>query len=103
MSKKNPKKSPQFPEFKFKNGEGAQYKIIWKVPGRHWMADGLCDDPTSKNPEIWINPNIDEKRLLEIALEETFHAFAFDKNEKTARRFASTMKRLIYKLGWRKF
>ena len=92
----------QLPEFKFKNVERVEYKIIWKAPYKKYSADGLCDDPKSLKPKIWINPALEEKRLLEVITEEILHSFMFEKNEKTVRKFASVLKRLLYKMGWRK-
>jgi hypothetical protein len=96
--KKNKKRSSSFPQITFKNTEGIEYKIKWKAPGKSWNADGLCDSPDSKNPEIWINPEVKSTRLLEILIEEIFHSFCFEKNEKTARKFASTLKKIIIQL-----
>lgn len=92
----------QGPETEFTNGDGIKYKVIWKAPHRNWNADGLCDSPESKKPQIWITPDLEEKRLLEVTIEEIFHAHFFEKSEKEARKFSANLRRILYKAGWRK-
>lgn len=98
--------SRKLPAFTFKNGAGVKYKIIWKQHiiwkrrPKSRRVDGLCDNPKNPKPKIWIDPSLGDKRLMSVIFEEIFHSFAFEKNEKTARRFAGTLKKLLYKLGW---
>ena len=94
-------KKHNFPEFTFKNADKIEYRVVWKAPARSMKADGLCDDPICKNPEVWINPKLEEKRILEIIAEEFFHAHCFEKAEKVARKFAANLSKLLYKSGWR--
>jgi len=90
------------PAFDFKNGDDIKYEIVWKKPAKRYNAHGICDEPAAKNPQIWVDPKLKEKKLLSVIIEELYHAFAFEKNEKTARGFASTVKKLLYKLGWKR-
>lgn len=98
--------SRKLPTFTFKNGSGVKYKIIWKqhiiwkLRPKSRRVDGLCDSPDNQKPKIWIDPSLDDKRFMAVICEEIYHAFTFEKNEKTARRFAATLKKLLYKLGW---
>ncbi len=89
-------------KFTFKNGQDIRYKIIWKQPAKSQRADGLCDNPDQPKPKILVDPDLNDKRFMEVICEEVFHAFAYEKNEKTARRFAATLKKLFYKLGWKR-
>ncbi len=97
---KNKKKHHNLPDFTFKNTEKIEYKVIWKEPRKSFHASGLCDDPTSPDPEVWIDPNLEEQRFLEVLIEEIVHAHMFDKNEKTVRKLAHNLKKILYKLGW---
>lgn len=92
----------KLPVFDFKNGNDIKYEIVWKEPSKYYAAHGLCDSPDNENPQIWINPQLKERKLLSVVIEEIFHAFCFEKNEKTARKFASTIQKILYKLGWKK-
>ena len=97
--KKN-KKYSNLPDITFKNADKIEYRIVWKEPRKSYKASGLCDSPDSKKPEIWVDPNLEEKRFLEVLAEEMCHAHMWDKNEKTVRRFAFNLKKILYKLGW---
>lgn len=90
------------PKFKFKNAEKVEYEIIWRAPHYKLNAHGTCDAPENKNPKIRINPKLKERRLLEVLCEEIIHSHMFDKNEKTVRRLAFNLSKIIIALGWRK-
>ena len=79
------KKNRQFPDITFKNAEKIKYRIVWKKPGNKYNASGLCDAPDAKQPEIWIDPELGEERLLEVLTEEIIHSHMWEKNEKTVR------------------
>lgn len=99
MKKKKNKRV--LPDFSFKNTENIEYTVVWKEPTKKWNAEGLCDSPDSKNPEIWVNPNLRERRFLSVLIEEMGHAHMFDKNEKTMRKFAANLTKLLIKSGFR--
>ena len=99
MKKKKNKRI--LPDFSFKNAEGVEYVVVWKEPTNKWNAEGLCDSPELKDPEVWVNPNLKEKRFLSVLIEEVFHAHAFDKNEKTARKLAANLTKLLIKIGFK--
>ena len=89
------------PKLTFKNSRGIEYQIVWKVPARRWKANGLCDPPDSKTPEIWINPNLKEKLFLEVLCEEIIHSEWFEKPEKEVRKLESNLRRVLIKCGFR--
>ena len=89
------------PKLTFKNTKGIEYLIVWKAPAKKYRADGLCDPPDSKSPEVWVDPSLDEKLFLDVLIEEIFHAHAFEKSEKEARKFAANLRRVLIKCGFR--
>lgn len=91
--------------FEFKNEKGKKCKVYLRQVSQEDFgsskqsdAEGLCTNPDGDNPFIVIDPRLLSCRLLSVALEEMFHHFAYDKNEKTARKFAATTRKLINKL-----
>jgi hypothetical protein len=88
--------------FKFKTDEGYEYKINkFKIPSK-LNAEGLCDDPESKNPQIVISPSLLPRREMSVSIEEIAHAFFWDKTEKKVRKFSATLTKYLYSQGWRK-
>lgn len=94
-------KIEKFPKLFFKNANGIKYEIIWKCPAKSLKASGLCDPPGEPKPKIWIDPNLDEKRLMEVIIEEVTHAFWFEKTEREVRKLAAVLKKLLYKNGFK--
>ena len=94
-------KKENFPDFTFKNADGVKYRVVWKAPARSFKASGLCDSPNNKDPEVWVNPKLEEIRLLEVLIEEFFHAFNYKETEKVARKFAYNLAKIIRKSGWK--
>lgn len=94
-------KDKKFPDFTFKNAEGIKYRVVWKTPAKSMNASGLCDSPNNKDPEIWIDPKLEENRLLQVIIEEFFHAHAYEETEKVARKLAQNLAKIIRKSGWK--
>lgn len=92
--KNNKKKQPSL-GISFKNDDGIKYEIVWKKPAKSYGAYGLCDDPTSKNPQIWIDPDLDNKKLIEIIVHELTHAFFFKTREKCVTKFAKVVTKVF--------
>ena len=89
------------PKLTFKNAKGIEYQIVWKAPARRWKANGLCDSPDSKEPEVWVDPNLNEKLFLDVLIEEMIHAEWFEKPEKEVRKLAANLRRVLIKCGIR--
>jgi hypothetical protein len=87
--------------YKFKTADNAKFELKFRAPHRKHNADGLCDDPKSKKPKIYIDPKLLPRRKLAVLIEEIFHAFFFEKTEREARKFAATLTKFIYTTGWR--
>jgi hypothetical protein len=94
-----PKKKRKY--YKFKTADNKKYTLKFRAPHKTHNADGLCDHPESKKPQIWIDPKLLPKRKLAVLIEEIFHAFFFEKTEREARKFAATLTKFIYTTGWR--
>ena len=88
-------------KIKFRNQNDVEYLIKWLPPPPKENADGLFDDPTSKNPQIWIDPDLKERRKLKVLIEEVTHAHFWDKSEKDVRKLASNLSKLIIKARYR--
>lgn len=88
--------------FKFKTDEGYEYTVDKVKPSYKFAAEGLCDNPESKNPKIVIDPYLLPRRELAVTIEEFAHAFFFEKTEKKVRKFSATLTKYLYSQGWRK-
>ena len=82
-------------KFTFKNGQDIRYKIIWRQPAKSQKADGLCDNPDQPKPKILVDPNLNDKRFMEVICEEVFHAFAYEKNEKNGKKVCRYFKKIV--------
>jgi hypothetical protein len=85
---------------KFKNFEGVEYSIRYLKPSPHrfkFKVDGMCDNPESQKPSILIDPELKDRRQLNVLIEEIFHAHFWDLPEKKARKFAANLGKAIYK------
>lgn len=85
---------------KFKNNEGVEYKIIWVAPAKREKADGLCDNPETNKPKIWIDPELKHRRKLKVLIEEILHAHFWEKSEKSVRKCATNLRNIILENGW---
>jgi hypothetical protein len=87
----------------FKTPSGSNYSVFWRKPDkRYGGVPGICFHPEDKDPRIYIEPRLLDRRRLAVLIEEITHAFFFEKNEKDARKFAATLTKLIYFDGWRR-
>ena len=96
MSKKTSK------SFKFKTDLGAEYSVNRNKINTKINAEGFCDSPDSKSPEIVIDPRLLPKREMSVTIEEFAHAFFWEKSEKKVRKFAAVLTKYLYSQGWRK-
>lgn len=89
---------------KFKNLEEVEYSIRFLRPPLHngRAVEGLCDSPTCRKPQIFIDPNLKTRRKLNVLIEEMFHAHFFDMNEKQARKFSANLGKMIYNIFLKK-
>ncbi|MEK6884392.1 MAG: hypothetical protein AABY22_32470 [Nanoarchaeota archaeon] len=113
-------KTKEKENFKFKNPE-MEYEILFikspytlklgkkkksKKTYKKIEADGTCDDPKSNLANICISSDLkmgkNNKRLLNVVIEELTHAFFWDQPEKKVRPFSTTLTKFLYKMGWRR-
>lgn len=83
---------------KFKTPKGVEYELRLRSPLKKYQADGLCDDPKSKNPKIYIRPDLERKRMIEVVIHELAHACFWDKTERDITKFALLVTRILKKL-----
>ena len=84
---------------KFKNFDNVEYTLRYLKPSPHsfkFKVDGVCDSPKSLKPTILIDPELKQRRQLNVLIEEVFHAYFWDLPEKKARKFAANLGKLIY-------
>ncbi len=88
--------------FEFKTDKGKRYKVSKENIHIKEKAEGLCDSPEMKNPEIIIEADLLPRREMSVTIEEFAHAFFWDKSEKNVRKFSATLTKYLYSQGWRK-
>ena len=81
---------------KFKNFEGIEYTVNYNKPLGKYNASGLCDNPDIKNPAILVDPTLLTRSVVNVLIEEVFHAHLYHLPEKKARKFAANLGKLIY-------
>ena len=89
---------------KFKNFEKIEYTLFNKLPpqnlfnkgNKKYQVLGLCYKPGRKKSKILIDPNLNEKKKLNVLIEEVFHAHLYKLPEWKAQKFAKNLGKLIY-------
>lgn len=82
-----------------------RYKIVYKTNLKNEEGeelDGTCDPPSNKNPQIEIDPTLDDKAELETHVHEAMHAVFPDLNEDAVESGARDVFKYLWKLGYRK-
>ncbi len=99
----SPLKLNQVP-FVFTNTKGYTYYSYMKKPDKRSFkgCDGICSDPEEPIPMIYIRPGMSDRREMNTQIHEVAHAFFWDKSETDIRRYADTVSRYLYEMGWRK-
>lgn len=96
---------PKFKKIKTRAFRGKDYRIIWRPVPKHTGhakdASGLCEDPKSDKPRIWINPTLDEKDMLRVLIDEIFHAHFFDIENEAVDEFSTAMADFLTEVGYR--
>lgn len=69
--------------------------IIFKTM---YTADGLCFDPESDEAKIYIRKQLQNKRKLNVLIEEITHAFFWEMPEYRVRKFSAQLGKIIYHL-----
>jgi len=69
--------------------------IIFKTM---YVADGLCFDPESDEAKIYIRKQLQNKRKLNVLIEEITHAFFWEMPEYRVRKFSAQLGKIIYHL-----
>ena len=87
---------------KFKNKEDIEYQVLFRKPDVRWYGKvhGVCQDPSDKNPNIFINPYMTDQSELNTIIHEIAHAFFWDEKEKDIYKFANTCSRILYERGF---
>lgn len=72
------------------------YRIHWKKP---YKCNGLCTNP--KDRQIWINPNVDDKELIKIIIDEGIHAGLWALDNDYVDEMSESIGEFLYKIGFR--
>jgi len=86
---------------------GVKYKIKFVSPEeleKHFKGcDGLCEEPKTPNPKIYLNNSVDPMRAIQILVHELTHSELFyTLSEKTVTRIGEEIGSCLWKLGYRK-
>jgi len=68
--------------------------------GRPQLVDGMCQAPLSKNPEIWIAPDLPTIRMMWALLHESGHACMWDIDEEAVDETAESQTALLIRAGF---
>lgn len=82
--------------YKFKNAEDVEYEIVWRKPHPTHKAIGLCQSPDTKNPKIYIDPDLSERMIINTLIHECAHSFFWGVPEKKINKFANNVAKMIY-------
>ena len=92
--------------FQYKSAKGVVYEVVFRKPDKRLYGeecDGVCENPSDKNPKIFISPYLTKQSELNTCIHEIAHAFFWDKTEAEIYKFANTASRFLYnECGWRK-
>jgi len=89
--------------FRFKNGKNIEYEAFIRKPYNiKECADGICEDPSEKDPRIYVKPNMSDQRTMNTMVHEMCHAFFFDQPEYKVYRYANAVSNWLWQMGWRK-
>ena len=83
---------------------GKKYKIIWRKPPKSFFGvevEGCCDDRDSREKEMWINPDVEEKDFLKICIDESFHACLFEVDNEIVDEISESMGDFLWRIGFR--
>ena len=72
------------------------YHIIWRKPRK---AHGMCGSPNEK--KIWLNPNLKGKKFLQVILDESIHAGAWNLDNDWVGAMSADMADFLWKIGFR--
>lgn len=82
---------------KFKTPKGVEYELKLRAPHKKYKADGICHAPESKNPKIYIRPDLERERMIEVVIHEIAHAYFWKESEASITKFALLAKRALKK------
>lgn len=85
---------------RFTNYEGQKYDIKIRKPRKEVNAEGLCYPPADGGvAKILINPHQDDENYNETIIHELSHAFFWGTDEEKITLFASTLSKILKKIG----
>lgn len=81
--------------------KGEEFKILWK---KCFIKGVECDGTCSVAPKtrtITINPNLSERRLLKVLIDESIHACCWDLDNDSVGQYSDAITSLLWKVGYR--
>ncbi len=84
------------PDFIVQRYDNIEMPLFFKHIRKTYDAEGLCWDPHSDDPLIWVENRLGKRRKLNVLIEEMCHAFFFDEPEYKVRKFSAELGKIIY-------
>jgi len=79
--------------------DDVRYEIVWKAPPK---AMGTCDAPWKRGlKEIWIDPRLTGKKLMDAIIHETAHAANWNIEEHYIAEAATAAASILWRMGYR--
>lgn len=84
------------PDYIVQRYDNIELPLFFKHIRKSYYAEGLCWDPHSDDPKIWVENRLGKRRKLNVLIEEVCHAFFFDEPEYKVRKFSAELGKIIY-------
>lgn len=94
------RKKHKFEKIKSHISDGRKYQVRWKAPKERDVG-GWCSDPYRKIKFLEIDPDLSEKDLLRVAIDELIHSLLFQLDNFFVEEMSVSMSRFLWKMGWR--
>lgn len=83
------------------NLNGKRWKIRFVKSKEMPRSFGECDDPSVKNPEIWINRNLTDSEKLDTVIHEMLHATHPELSEESVFDTSKKITEVLKRIGFR--
>ena len=84
------------PDYYVHRWDDIELPLFFKHIRKNYDAEGLCWDPHSDEPQIWVEDRLGKRRKLNVLIEEMCHAFFYDEPEYKVRKFSAELGKIIY-------
>jgi hypothetical protein len=105
--KKKSQRAKALSKIKHHNFAGNKYRLKWEKPvdiyNEHGGAEinGLCEDPSTPNRKITIDPDLPEKELLATMIDEGVHASIWQLENDFVDKLSDSLSEFLWRAGFR--